>query len=84
MSPPLQGIEGTDIGMGEEDSEPLGRLIANTDTLKKLDIGWNSRHLSSNGVASILKGLQQNSTIQHLGMEYIPFSEANCVSLGSL
>ena len=78
---PLQELDLAYIGMGEEDCEPLALLIANTNTLQKLDIGWNSHHLFSISVASIMTGLQ-NSTIQRLGMEYIYFS-GNCMSLGS-
>ena len=34
---PLQELDLAYIGMGEEDCEPLALLIANTDTLQKLD-----------------------------------------------
>ena len=44
-------------------------------------IGDNS--LSSNSVASIMKGLLNSSTIQQLDMGGSTFSEENCISLAS-
>ena len=79
---PLKELELTDTGVGEEDCAQLALLIANTDTLEVLFIGEDS--LSSNSVASIMEGLLQNSTIEHLKMDESHFSEENCMSLASL
>ena len=79
---PLKKLNFGATGVGEEDCAQLALLIANTDTLERLDIARNS--LSSNSVASIMEGLLQNCTIQHLSMYGSHFSEENCMSLGSL
>ena len=79
---PLKELDFGDTGVGEEDCAQLALLIANTDTLERLDIGQNS--LSSNSVASIMEGLLQNSTIHHLGMRGSHFLEENWMSLASL
>ena len=79
---PLKELNFCGTGVGEEDCAQLALLIANTDTLERLDIAQNS--LSSNSVASIMEGLLQNSTIQHLSMYGSHFSEENCMSLASL
>ena len=79
---PLKELNFGGTGVGEEDCAQLALLIANTDTLEVLFIGGNS--LSSNSVASIMEGLLQNSTIQHLNMYGSHFSEENCMSLASL
>ena len=79
---PLKELNFGGTGVGEEDCAQLALLIANTDTLEILDIEENS--LSSNSVASIMEGLLQNSTIEHLKMDEFHFSEENWMSLASL
>ena len=79
---PLKELDFADTGVGEEDCAQLALLISNTDTLEKVGMGSNS--LSSNSVASIMDGLIQNSTIQHLNMWRSHFSEENSIALGSL
>ena len=75
---PLKKLK-LDLELGEEACAQLALLIANTDTLEKLDIGDKKL-----GVASIMEGLLQNSTIQHLSIDGSHFSEENCMSLASL
>ena len=79
---PLKELDLHDTGVGEEDCAQLALLIANTDTLEVLFIGGDS--LSSNSVASIMEGLLQNSTIEHLKMNECHFSEENWMSLALL
>ena len=81
MQDSLKKLE-LDLELGEEGCAQLALLIANTDTLDKLDIGDKKRF--STGVASIMEGLLQNSTIQHLRIDGSHFSEENCMSLASL
>ena len=75
---PLKILDLQKTGVGEEDCAQLALLI----DLEVLNISYNS--LSSNGVASIMEGQLQNSTIQKLEMKDSHLSEENCVSLSSL
>ena len=79
---PLKELNFIHTGVGEKDCAQLALLIKSTNILEKVDIGDNS--LSSNSVASIMKGLLNASTIQQLDMGGSTFSEENCISLASL
>ena len=78
---PLKKLK-LELELGEEGCAQLGLLLANTETLEELDI--RDKKLFSTSVASIMEGLLQNSTIQHLRIDRSHFSEENCMSLASL
>lgn len=76
---PLRALTLSRVQIGEEDCANLRNFIANCE-LESLDVSYNE--LSPNGVASIIKGLQ-NKTITKLRLSCSHFSVDNCLSLSS-
>ena len=76
---PLEKLDFRNTDAGEEDCAQIALLARIL-----LDLNISNSSLSSNSIATIMKGLLQHSTIQTLDISDSHLSEENCVSVGSL
>ena len=66
-------------GIGVEDCQAIGELLSSSPTLRHLDVSLND--LTTEAVQLLFSGLQYNSTLEHLLLNFNPLGSGGAVPL---